>query len=65
MKGPFSGIFNPKAIRELEEDQQEMIRGVVEIGHTLQSPDLVPAEVLSIPLSENRPQRKIFHASKT
>jgi CBS domain containing-hemolysin-like protein len=42
MKGPFSGIFNPRAIRELEEDQQEMIRGVVELSDTTVKEVMVP-----------------------
>jgi CBS domain containing-hemolysin-like protein len=57
MKGPFSGIFkksenetgakapsqiNSRAIRELEEDQREMIRGVVELSGTTVKEVMVP-----------------------
>ncbi|MDR0583398.1 MAG: hemolysin family protein [Treponema sp.] len=42
MKGPFSGIFNPRAIRELEEDRQQMIRGVVELSGTTVKEVMVP-----------------------
>jgi CBS domain containing-hemolysin-like protein len=42
VKNPFSGIFNPRAIRKLEEDQQEMIRGVVELSGTTVKEVMVP-----------------------
>ncbi|MDR0290137.1 MAG: hemolysin family protein [Treponema sp.] len=42
MKSPFSGIFNNKAIKDLEEDQQEMIRGVVELSATTVKEVMVP-----------------------
>ncbi|MCL2043213.1 MAG: hemolysin family protein [Treponema sp.] len=42
MKGPFSGIFNKKTINDLEEDQQEMIRGVVELSGTTVKEVMVP-----------------------
>jgi CBS domain containing-hemolysin-like protein len=42
MKSSLSGIFNSKAIRELEEDQQEMIRGVVELSDTTVKEVMVP-----------------------
>ena len=42
MKGPFSGIFKSRAIKDLEEDQQEMIRGVVELSGTTVKEVMVP-----------------------
>ena len=46
MKGPFSGIFKDKnidkTIKDLEEDQQEMIRGVVELSDTAVREVMVP-----------------------
>jgi CBS domain containing-hemolysin-like protein len=42
MKGPLSGIFNNKTIKDLEEDQQEMIRGVVELSDTTAKEVMVP-----------------------
>ena len=46
MKGPFSGIFKDrnidKTIKDLEEDQQEMIRGVVELSGTTVREVMVP-----------------------
>jgi len=42
MKSPLSGIFNNKTIKELEEDQQEMIRGVVELSGTTVKEVMVP-----------------------
>jgi CBS domain containing-hemolysin-like protein len=42
MKGPLSGLFNNKTIKELEEDQQEMIRGVVELSGTTAKEVMVP-----------------------
>ena len=42
MKGPLSGIFNNRTIKELEEDQQEMIRGVVELSGTTVKEVMVP-----------------------
>jgi CBS domain containing-hemolysin-like protein len=57
VRSPFSGIFkkgegdngakspaqiNPRAIRELEEDQREMIRGVVELSGTTVKEVMVP-----------------------
>jgi CBS domain containing-hemolysin-like protein len=42
VKIPFSGIFNPRAIKRLEEDQQEMIRGVVKLSGTTVKEVMVP-----------------------
>jgi CBS domain containing-hemolysin-like protein len=42
MKGPLSGLFNNKTIKDLEEDQQEMIRGVVELSGTTAKEVMVP-----------------------
>ena len=52
MKGPFSGIFrksegenvpiSSRAIKDLEEDQREMIRGVVELSGTTVKEVMVP-----------------------
>jgi CBS domain containing-hemolysin-like protein len=42
MKGPLSGLFNNKTIKDLEEDQQEMIRGVVELSDTTAKEVMVP-----------------------
>ena len=42
MKGRFSGFFNKKTINDLEEDQQEMIRGVVELSGTTVKEVMVP-----------------------
>jgi CBS domain containing-hemolysin-like protein len=42
MKGPLSGIFNNRTIKDLEEDQQEMIRGVVELSGTTVKEVMVP-----------------------
>jgi CBS domain containing-hemolysin-like protein len=42
MKVPFSGIFNNRTIKDLEEDQQEMIRGVVELSGTTVKEVMVP-----------------------
>jgi CBS domain containing-hemolysin-like protein len=42
MKGPFSGIFGNKNIKDLEEDKQEMIRGVVELSATNVKEVMVP-----------------------
>ena len=42
MKGPFSGIFGKRTIKDLEEDQQEMIRGVVELSGTTAKEVMVP-----------------------
>ena len=42
MKGPFSGIFKNKDIKDLEEDKQEMIRGVVELSATTVKEVMVP-----------------------
>jgi CBS domain containing-hemolysin-like protein len=42
MKIPFSGIFSNKSIKNLEEDQQEMIRGVVELSGTTVKEVMVP-----------------------
>jgi CBS domain containing-hemolysin-like protein len=42
MKGPLSDIFNNKTIKGLEEDQQEMIRGVVELPGTTVKEVMVP-----------------------
>jgi CBS domain containing-hemolysin-like protein len=42
MKSPLSGIFNNRAIKDLEEDQQEMIRGVVELPGTTVKEVMVP-----------------------
>jgi len=42
MKGPLSDIFNNRTIKGLEEDQQEMIRGVVELSGTTVKEVMVP-----------------------
>jgi CBS domain containing-hemolysin-like protein len=42
MKGPLSGLFNNRTIKDLEEDQQEMIRGVVELSGTTAKEVMVP-----------------------
>jgi len=42
MKSPFSGIFANKNIKDLEEDKQEMIRGVVELSATTVKEVMVP-----------------------
>ena len=42
MKYSLSNIFNNKAIKDLEEDQQEMIRGVVELSGTTAKEVMVP-----------------------
>ena len=42
MKDPFSDIFKNRTIKELEEDQQEMIRGVVELSGTTVKEVMVP-----------------------
>ncbi|MCL2600548.1 MAG: hemolysin family protein [Treponema sp.] len=46
MKGPFSGIFKDrnidKTIKDLQQDQQEMIRGVVELSGTTVREVMVP-----------------------
>ena len=42
MKGPLSGLFNNRTIKDLEEDQQEMIRGVVELSGTTVREVMVP-----------------------
>jgi len=46
MRGPFSGIFKDrnidKTIKDLEEDQKEMIRGVVELSDTTVREVMVP-----------------------
>ncbi|MDR2951657.1 MAG: hemolysin family protein [Treponema sp.] len=41
MKNPFQ-IFNPRSMKGLEEDQQEMIRGVVELSGTTVKEVMVP-----------------------
>ena len=42
MKDPLSDIFKNRMIKELEEDQQEMIRGVVELSDTTVKEVMVP-----------------------
>ena len=42
MKGLFSGIIRKKIIKDLEEEQQEMIRGVVELSGTTVKEVMVP-----------------------
>ena len=42
MKDPLSGIFKNRTIKELEEDQQDMIRGVVELSATTVKEVMVP-----------------------
>jgi len=42
VKNSLSGIFNNKVIKDLEEDQQEMIRGVVELSGTTAKEVMVP-----------------------
>jgi len=55
MKGPFSGIFKNRVIKDLEEDQQEMIRGVVELSGTTAKEVMVPrTDTVFIPVSASR-----------
>ena len=55
MKVPFSGIFRDKAIKDLEEDQREMIRGVVELSGTAVREVMVPrTDTVFIPASASR-----------
>ena len=42
MKGPLSDLFKSRTIKGLEEDQQEMIRGVVELSGTTVKEVMVP-----------------------
>ena len=42
MKGPLSDLFKSRTIKSLEEDQQEMIRGVVELSGTTVKEVMVP-----------------------
>ena len=42
MKSFFSDLLNRRSIRDLEEDQQEMIRGVVELSGTIVKEVMVP-----------------------
>jgi CBS domain containing-hemolysin-like protein len=55
MKGPLQGIFKDKAIKDLEEDQQEMIRGVVELSATMVREIMIPrTDTVFIPVSASR-----------
>ena len=63
MKGPFSGIFKDrnidKTIKDLEEDQQEMIRGVVELSGTTVREVMVP-RIDTVFLSASAPRDEIM-----
>jgi len=55
MKGPFSGIFKDRNIKDLEEDQKEMIRGVVELSGTTVREVMVPrTDTVFIPAAAPR-----------
>jgi CBS domain containing-hemolysin-like protein len=55
MKSPFSGLFNNKTIKDLEEDQQEMIRGVVELSGTTVREVMVPrTDTVFLPAAASR-----------
>ena len=52
MKGPFSGFFRNRNIKDLEEDQQEMIRGVVELSDKTVKEVMVPrTDTVFLPVS--------------
>jgi CBS domain containing-hemolysin-like protein len=59
MKSPFSGLFNKKTMRDLEEDQQEMIRGVVELSGTTVKEVMVP-RTDAVFISVNASQEELF-----
>ena len=55
MKGPLSDIFNNRTIKDLEEDQQEMIRGVVELSGTTVKEVMVPrTDTVFLPVTASR-----------
>jgi len=59
MKSPFSGLFSNKTIKDLEEDQQEMIRGVVELSGTTVKEVMVP-RTDTVFLSVNASRDELF-----
>jgi len=55
MKGPLSLIFGSRNMRDLEEDQREMIRGVVELSGTTVREVMVPrTDTVFIPAAASR-----------
>ena len=55
MKGSFSGFFKKKNMKALEEDTQEMIRGVVELSGTTAKEVMVPrTDTVFIPVTASR-----------
>jgi CBS domain containing-hemolysin-like protein len=55
MKSPLSGIFRDRGIKDLEEDQQQMIRGIVELSGTTVREVMVPrTDTVFIPASAGR-----------
>ena len=55
MRGPLSGIFRDKSIKDLEEDQREMIRGVVELSGTAVREVMVPrTDTVFVPAAASR-----------
>ena len=59
MKGLFSGLFSSKTIKDLEQDQQEMIRGVVELSGTTVKEVMVP-RTDTVFLSVNASRDELF-----
>jgi CBS domain containing-hemolysin-like protein len=59
MKGPFSDLFHNRTIKNLEEDQQEMIRGVVELSGTTVKEVMVP-RTDTVFLSVNASRDELF-----
>jgi CBS domain containing-hemolysin-like protein len=59
MKGPFSDLFRNRTIKDLEEDQQEMIRGVVELSGTTVKEVMVP-RTDTVFLSVNASRDELF-----
>jgi len=59
MKSPFSGLFSSKTIKDLEQDQQEMIRGVVELSGTTVKEVMVP-RTDTVFLSVNASRDELF-----
>jgi CBS domain containing-hemolysin-like protein len=55
MKDPLSGLLNNRTIKDLEEDQQEMIRGVVELSDTTVKEVIVPrTDTVFLPVTASR-----------
>ena len=55
MKNSLSGIFSNRAIKDLEEDQQEMIRGVVELSDTTVKEVMVPrTDTVFLPVTASK-----------